>query len=719
MKTWKSKKKVTLYSAVTLLLLSTILLTACASAGNGTPTVPPGLATRAAGFETPVPGAGTSIATGAAGAGTSAATAFDNSPTSIAGTAGIPATGGGTATNIAAGAQPTNIVTENVTVATSTAAALSSSTPTIVGGIPTNTPPPTSTSLSSSGLATPTIIGLNGSPTPSETPTPTPTGETPTPQPSAIIPSVGSSTPNATPSAQINITGSPNYQGFNNINQQREAAGLGILNRRANLQAAVNSRNASQLKPGWQVNTHAMVTGMPLVENGKVFFGDWAGFVYAADATTGNILWQKQVEQPNSQWPWHGFAATGAVGDQYVYFGSVEGTMYALDKSNGNIAWQTKLDNNQYAGDLGKPMFYNGKLFVGLASVEEPLSHKNPNIKMDFQGKVMALDAQSGKVLWNTSLVDAPGNGVAVWGSFAIDPATNMLFFGTGNNYSGEATRHSDSVMAVDANTGKIKWSTQVTSQDIWLPIKAVGPDYDFGAGPQLFNATINGQTRQLIGIGQKSGYYWAFDRNTGKPVWKTFIGYAGVAGGIRGEAGYAQGYLFIWSNNNFTDNTDPTKALITVKALDAATGKNVWSVENAQPAIGWAAGFLSNDVFFVGSLDGTVKGYRASDGKVVFSTKVPAPVGAPLVVVGNTLFVGGGVPQENGGANSNSGVFTYSLGQGTAQSQTPAASQTVMPGASVGAGSPTPNLGLGLTPSAIASQAPVQDLTVFPTATP
>ncbi len=530
-----------------------------------------------------------------------------------------------------------------------------------------------------------------------------------------MIPQTGG-TPNAAPSTPIDINGGPDYQGFTNIDQQREAAALGILNRRTNLQSAINSTNASQLQQAWGVNTPEMVTGMPLVMNGRVFFGDWGGNAYAVDASTGDVIWQKQVDQPKSEWPWHGFAGSGAVGDQYVYFASVEGTAYALDMNTGDTVWQTKLSDNQYAGNLGKLMYYDGKLILGLSSVEEPLSHQNPNMKISFQGSVMALDGKSGEILWETKLVDSPGNGVAVWGSFAVDPTTNTLFFGTGNNYEGLSTQYSDSAMALDVNTGDIKWSTQVTDKDIWLPIKPIGPDYDFGAGPQLFNATVGGETRQMVGIGQKSGYYWAFDRTNGDVVWKTYIGYAGVGGGMRGEASTAQGYVFAWSNNNYSDGKPPEEFPITVKALDARTGQNVWSAEKAQPAVGWAAGFLSNDVYFVGSLDGTIKGYRANDGQPVFETKAAAPVGAPLVVVGNTLFVGGGVPKAVGGTQPGSGVWAYSLGGQPQDQPNPVRTARPTPYAQP---SPTPGTGAAVTPMATAT--PVLNLTLqaSPSATP
>ncbi len=534
--------------------------------------------------------------------------------------------------------------TPTANAVTETATSLFAS-PTASGETATNAP----------GTATGTPAAATATNAPTMTPTETQQagGQTPTPAPTVIV-----ANPNL-PKGKID-----HLKDFKGVNVSQEQSALGFLNRRANPEGLINSNNVSNLKEGWHINTPDMVTGLPLIENNTVYFADWAGNAYAANAKTGKIIWQKQVEKPKSDWPWYGFAGTGALGNGMFFLASVEGKAFALDQKTGDIVWQSSLSDNQYAGNLGKLLFYDGKVYVGLASVQEPLSKKMPDMKFDFRGHVMALNAKTGKQVWDLPLVKAPGNGVAVWGAFAIDPATNSLFFGTGNNYTVPSTDHSDSIFSVNAQTGKVNWVNQIDSQDIWLPIKSLGGDYDFGAGPQIFNATnAQGKTMQLIGIGQKSGYYWALDRKTGRIVWHAFVGYAGVAGGMRGEASIADGMILAWSNNNSEDK-QPQQHPITVKALDPATGQYIWSVEKAQPAVGWAAGFASEDVYFVGSLDGTVKAYSTKNGQILWQTTAPGPVGAPLIVSGQSLFVGAGVPVANGGVPGTQGLFTYTIGQ-------------------------------------------------------
>ena len=129
---------------------------------------------------------------------------------------------------------------------------------------------------------------------------------------------------------------------------------------------------------------------------------------------------------------------------------------------------------------------------------------------------------------------------------------------------------------------------------------------------------------------------------------------------GIRGEAGIGSDRVLVWSNNNYIDGKPPEQFPITVKALDSATGATLWFKDKAQPAVGWSGGFLANDVFFVGSLDGTLKAYSAEDGRVLWTGQAPAAVGSPLVVTGDTLLVGYGIPKAFGGVETRSGVAAF-----------------------------------------------------------
>lgn len=166
-----------------------------------------------------------------------------------------------------------------------------------------------------------------------------------------------------------------------------------------------------------------------------------------------------------------------------------------------------------------------------------------------------------------------------------------------------------------------------------------------------------------MVGAAQKSGTYYALDAQTGEVVWESVIGYGGVNGGMHGEASIGEGAVFAWSNNNY-NKAAPDKAKITVKALDVATGKLKWVKNEAQPAA-IVPGYLANDVYFVGSLDGTLRAYSADDGKQLWSIKNPTPIISNLWVKDNTLYLGGGVPEMEmfeWAGKKEFGMYAYSV---------------------------------------------------------
>jgi polyvinyl alcohol dehydrogenase (cytochrome) len=230
-------------------------------------------------------------------------------------------------------------------------------------------------------------------------------------------------------------------------------------------------------------------------------------------------------------------------------------------------------------------------------------------------------------------LTTRPHNGVPAWGGFAIDPGLNLLYFTTGNNYTGEASSLSDAIVAVDSHTGEIRWARQATPGDVWTMAQQKGPDYDFGTSPQLFEATIGGQARRLVGAGQKSGTFFALDRETGQPVWQAAAGRGATGGGILADA--------------------------------AVSGSTLWTARNPQPAGATGAGVLLGDVYFVPSFDGRVRGFRAGDGQLAWTSGEHASIGSSVAADDRTLYFGTGVPKDVGGnAASAPGVFAYRLAE-------------------------------------------------------
>lgn len=436
-----------------------------------------------------------------------------------------------------------------------------------------------------------------------------------------------------------------------------------IQNLHATTTSPINSKSIENMGHSWHYPTEHPVSHAPLVKEGAVYFGDWGGTIYKVDAKKGSLIWKKNIENPMTEWSWYGFAGTGTLGDGKVFEASVEGNAFALDQNSGELLWQTEFTTDPEAGNLSVLLYHDGLVYIGVSSVEEMLD--SPSFTPDLQGKVIALDAKTGNKVWERFLVEPPQNGVPMWTSFALDTESNTLYFTTGNNYTGEeASKMSDAMVAVDSKTGDVKWFYQVTPHDLWTHHQKKGPDYDFSGGAQLFTAEIDGEMRKLVGAGQKSGVYTVWDAITGDKVWESVIGYGGVKGGLHSEASIADGTVYVWSNNNYA-HKPPTDTPLTVKALDAATGELKWVANESQPA-SLVTGYLANDVYIVGSVEGTIQAYHAKDGKKIWSHKNPAPIISWLILDDDSLFLGGGIPKMFGewaGSNKKGhGLYAYSL---------------------------------------------------------
>ena len=190
----------------------------------------------------------------------------------------------------------------------------------------------------------------------------------------------------------------------------------------------------------------------------------------------------------------------------------------------------------------GSATIDNGIVYTGVSSKTE-----HTKVTPTFRGSVVALDARTGKILWKTYMVPEGFNGGAVWMSQpVVDHETGMLYVTTGNSYSvpngycvnpGQTNctalppdAHIDSVVALSLTTGKVAWAHHTLSADTWtMSDPNASPDFDFGAGPNLYTTTIQGKKTDVLGAGQKNGMYYALDPATGKLIWETQAGPGGV----------------------------------------------------------------------------------------------------------------------------------------------------------------------------------------------
>jgi polyvinyl alcohol dehydrogenase (cytochrome) len=252
-----------------------------------------------------------------------------------------------------------------------------------------------------------------------------------------------------------------------------------------------------------------------------------------------------------------------------------------------------------------------------------------------------------------------------------VDPTTHLLYVGTGTNYTvpagvcetptetgctpPEPGDHLDSVLALDLATGGIRWAKRTEAADVWLPLNPAGPDYDFGSGPNLLNTTAGGRPRQLLGIGQKSGVYWALDPVTGAVVWHTQVGPGSIMGGMQwGSA--TDGKRIYVAIGDLTDTpyrlggsgpyAGETIAGGSWGALDPSTGNILWQTPDPQGAID--IGFVStaNGVVYAGSDAGTGGNMYALDGgtgQIRWSFASGGSVVSGPAILNGVLFWGSG----------------------------------------------------------------------------
>lgn len=230
--------------------------------------------------------------------------------------------------------------------------------------------------------------------------------------------------------------------------------------------------------------------------------------------------------------------------------------------------------------------------------------------------------------------------------------------------------------MAFDTQNGKLLWQQRFTFHPdagnrghllfhdglLYIPVSTIQETQKEAASGSIFRGNIvalaasNGRI-----VWEQNGRFWMLDRDSGALVWSTTLGSAGLGGGIAADASIDHHRALLWSNRAF-DYLDPETHPMDIAALDAATGKALWSNPNAHPAGSRSAGFLGADVYFVGSLDGRVLAYNALNGRRVWISPVTGPIGSSVVISGDRVFFCAGIPGWLGGQDSEGGGSAFAV---------------------------------------------------------
>ncbi|KAK9010735.1 hypothetical protein V6N11_043604 [Hibiscus sabdariffa] len=487
--------------------------------------------------------------------------------------------------------------------------------------------------------------------------------------------------------------------------------GGNILNRRfADRENKISPETVSKLRLKWKFDAGRDISATPSVSDGAVYFPCWDGYLYAVKESDGSLIWKQNLQHLT------GFNSTGvisnvkvtasrttpAVADDLLIIGiSGPASIVAVKRSNGDFVWSTLLDDNPYGCITMSGTYYKGNFYVGTSSLEETLSIEECCI---FRGSFVKLNATTGKILWQTLVLpDNFGNrgqysGAAIWGSSpSIDVTRNLVYIATGNLYSApqnitecqerqnnqtqvppthtdeciEPDNHSDSFLALDLDTGNIKWFHQFGGYDVFfiacnnlsVPDCPPGPnpDADFGEAPMMLSINVNGTKKDIVVAVQKSGFAWALDRDDGNIIWSTEAGPGGIAGG--GTWGAATDEMRVYTNiansdgKNFT--LKPSSRNTTAGGwvtMDAKTGQILWST--GDPSNGTASGpvTVANGVLFGGSTykEGPIYAMDAKSGEILWSYNTGASVFGGMSVSDGCIFIGHGYKVSFGASNPN-----------------------------------------------------------------
>lgn len=502
------------------------------------------------------------------------------------------------------------------------------------------------------------------------------------------------------------------------------SASHSILGDRFQPLTPINPSNVGTLRKKWAftMNGDLGESATPTVADGVVYFPDWNGWLYAVNAQTGTAIWERQISSYDGQPGQVSRNSPLIDGNELILGDNASGAqpggahVFAVSRADGHLLWSTQVDSNPAAIVTSSPVALGNQVVVGVASNEEADAESASYHCCSFRGAVVALNGDTGKLLWKTYTIPSNNGGGdsntpcassgpptgcgytggAVWATPTIDPLTNQVFVGTGNNYTtpdaatacataDQGTNppvddsnctapddYFDSVLALNLQTGRLEWGHKVQGYDAWNVACLIGyqpgatwcpapgsPDFDFGgSSPNLFVVKgPNGLPQTLVGDGQKSGIYWAFDPTNGKIVWDRLIGPGSSLGGIEWGSAYDLQRIYTAEANPDLFGPPNTYSLCcgggtatggSWAALDPQTGAFDWqtAVPGGYAALGPVS--MANGVMFGESMDGSstdpdMFALDAATGKILWSYAAGSSVIAGPSIVDGTVYWGAG----------------------------------------------------------------------------
>ncbi len=432
----------------------------------------------------------------------------------------------------------------------------------------------------------------------------------------------------------------------------------------------IDASSVTRLRVAWQLPLSAGYATTPVVQDGVAYVQDLSSDVYAIDLASGHVRWTARFQDPN-------VGPNGVtLGDGRVY-GATNSAAFALDATTGRTLWSRRIVRNDAEAIDMAPGFANGTVYV------------SPAVRTaGSAGVLWALDAATGRPRWRWAEVPAGlwghpevNGGGGLWhppafdgeGGLYVGVANPIPFLGTkaypwGSSRPG-ANRWNNSIVKLDAATGRFVWGRQVLPHDIY--------DWDLEA-PVILARAVGHRIALAAG---KMGIVYAFDAQTGAPLWQRPVGLHNGHDrdnllAMRGETAQLRFPLRVlpgdWGGVQTPMASDGTSVYVPVNdlyvvyssqtnyrqqdlmqgtgeivSLDIATGRVRW--DRRLPHGVYGAATVANDVVFTTTVDGRVWAMSTRTGAVLWSARLPAGTNAPVGVAGDTLLAAASLPLAEG----------------------------------------------------------------------
>jgi alcohol dehydrogenase (cytochrome c) len=421
----------------------------------------------------------------------------------------------------------------------------------------------------------------------------------------------------------------------------------------------ITPRNVGQLQARWSFQTG--VTGKfeatPIVVDGVLYVTGPQGHAWAIDGKTGAQIWRYQRPVPEGVRACCGLVNRGfaVLGDR-LYMATLDAHVVALDIKTGKVVWDVEMaDHRQGYASTPAPLVVKDKVIVGIAGGE-----------FAIRGFLDAYDAATGARAWRFWTIPAPGEpgsetwpadawergGAPTWLSGSYDPELNLIYWGTGNpnpDFYGEKRAgdnlYSGSLIALDADTGRLKWHFQFTPHDTH--------DWDANQIPVLADLTLGTQPRKVVMVANRNGFLYVLDRVTGqfihaypfvRQTWAKEIGPDGRPVELADQRPSAKGTLTcpdLFGGTNFmSPSFDPATGLLYVTARETC---QIYIAE--APPAGYKAGDRVMGGRFSRAPDTPWGALRAIDpitGERTWEIKHPTPSWAGVLTTASGLVFSG-----------------------------------------------------------------------------